>query len=158
MKISNLTKLIIAVAICELAGIFGSFFTMSEIPAWYSTLVKPTFSPPNWIFGPVWITLYALMGIAAFLIWKKGLERKDVQRALRIFIYQLVLNTLWSIIFFGMHNPGGAFVEIILLWLAIIFTIIYFYKISRVAAYLLVPYLLWVTFAAILNYSIFALN
>ncbi len=141
-----------------MAGVIGSLFTVSSIPTWYTDLARPELSPPNWIFGPVWTTLFALMGIAAFLVWKKGLNRRDVKIALSIFLVQLILNTFWSIIFFGMQNPGAAFGEIIALWLVIIATIITFAKISRVAAWLLVPYILWVTFAGYLNYSIWFLN
>lgn len=158
MKINNIFKLIIAIVISELAGIIGSIFTAPSIPTWYATLVKPEFAPPNWIFAPVWSTLFLLMGIAAFLVWSKGLTRKDVRIALGIFGLQLILNTLWSVIFFGQQNPGLARLEIALLWLAIWATIIAFYKISRPAAYLLIPYILWVTFASYLNYSIWALN
>ena len=134
--------MVIAIIVSELAGVIGSVFTISSIPTWYATLQKPILSPPNWIFGPVWTTLYFLMGAAAFLVWRHGLERKEVKTALTIFIGQLILNALWSIIFFGLHNPFWAFVEIILLWLAILWTIIAFYKISRPAAYLLLPYIL----------------
>jgi tryptophan-rich sensory protein len=158
MKFPKFLKLITAIIISELAGIIGSVFTVSSISSWYVTLTKPTFSPPSYVFGPVWTTLYALMGIAAFLIWKKGLDRKDVKVALGIFIIQLVLNTLWSIIFFGLHSSGGALIEIVFLWLAILATIIAFYKISKVSAYLLLPYIAWVSFAAYLNYSIWVLN
>jgi len=158
MKLNNFFKLVIAIVISELAGIVGSVFTVSAIPTWYATLQKPSFSPPNWIFGPAWTTLYFLMGIAAFLVWKKGLERKDVKIALGVFGGQLVLNALWSIIFFGLHNPFWAFIEIIVLWLAILATMFAFYKISRPAAYLLLPYILWVSFAAVLNFSIMILN
>ncbi len=158
MKINNVTKLFIAIVISEFAGIVGSVFTIPSISTWYAGLVKPDFAPPNWVFGPVWITLFVLMGIAAFLIWQKGLERRDVKIALGIFIGQLMLNTLWSIIFFGLHNPGIAFIEIIFLWLSIIATIISFAKISKPAAWFLVPYILWVSFASYLNYSIWILN
>jgi tryptophan-rich sensory protein len=158
MKINNISKLIIAIMISEFAGIIGSVFTTPSIPGWYSGIIKPDFNPPEWVFGPVWTTLFALMGIAAFLVWKKGLDRRDVKIALGIFMGQLVLNTLWSIIFFGFKSPGVAFVEIIFLWLAILATIIAFAKISKPAAWLLVPYILWVSFAAYLNYSIYALN
>ncbi len=158
MKINNTFKLIITIVISELAGIIGSVFTTPSIAGWYATLVKPALNPPAWVFGPVWTTLFALMGISAFLIWKKGLDRRDVKIALSIFIGQLVLNTLWSIIFFGLHSPGGALIEIVFLWLAILWTIIVFYKISRPAAYLLVPYILWVSFASYLNYAIWTLN
>jgi tryptophan-rich sensory protein len=158
MKINNISKLIIAIMISEFAGIIGSVFTTPSIPGWYSGIIKPDLNPPAWVFGPVWTTLFALMGIAAFLVWKKGLDRRDVKIALGIFMGQLVLNTLWSIIFFGFKSPGVAFVEIIFLWLAILATIIAFAKISKPAAWLLVPYILWVSFAAYLNYSIYALN
>jgi len=158
MKTNNTSKLIIAIIVSELAGIIGSVFTTPSIAGWYSTLVKPSLNPPAWVFGPVWTTLFALMGIAAFLVWKKGLERRDVKIALGIFIVQLVINTLWSIIFFGLHSPGGAFVEIIFLWLAILTTIIAFAKISKPAAWLLVPYILWVSFASYLNFMIWILN
>ncbi len=158
MKISNPIKLIIAVVVSELAGIIGSVFTVPAIPMWYATLVKPALNPPAWIFGPVWTTLYALMGVAAFLVWKKGWEKKEVKTALGIFGIQLVLNTLWSVIFFGLHSPGVALVDIIFLWLAILATIVAFAKISRAAAWLLAPYILWVSFAVYLNYSIWVLN
>ena len=158
MKINNFLKLIIAITVCEAVGVVGAFFTTASITGWYATLARPALNPPAWVFGPVWTTLFALMGIAAFLVWKKGLERRDVKIALGIFIGQLVLNTLWSIIFFGLHNPGAAFVEIIFLWLAILATIIAFAKISKPSAWLLVPYILWVSFAGYLNYSIWVLN
>ncbi|MFA4999610.1 MAG: TspO/MBR family protein [Parcubacteria group bacterium] len=155
---SNALKLIVTIVISELAGIIGSIFTTPSIASWYADLVKPELAPPNWIFAPVWTTLFALMGIAAFLIWKKGLNHRNVKIALGIFISQLVLNMLWSIIFFGLHSPIGAFIEIIFLWLAIIITIVSFAKISRTAAWLLVPYILWVSFAGYLNFMIWVLN
>ncbi|MFH1462170.1 MAG: tryptophan-rich sensory protein [bacterium] len=164
MKINNFFKLVIAVGICEMAGIVGSVFTISSIPNWYAGLEKPSFSPPNWIFGPVWITLYFLMGVAAFLIWssrKKASDRKrrkEIKIALSLFGVQLFLNVAWSIIFFGLKNPGWALFEIIILWLAILATIVAFSKISRLTVWLLLPYILWVSFAAYLNYAIFALN
>ena len=158
MKINNTLKLIIAVALSELAGIIGSVFTTPSIAGWYATLVRPALNPPAWVFGPVWTALYALMGVAAFLVWKKGLEHRDVKIALGIFLGQLVLNTLWSIIFFGLHDPGAAFVEIIFLWLAILATIVAFARISKPAAWLLVPYLAWVSFASYLNFMLWMLN
>ena len=154
----NPLKLILAIIICQTAGLIGALFTRSAIPDWYAFLTKPELAPPNWIFAPVWTTLYLLMGIAAFLIWKRGLDRTDVRLALSIFTVQLVLNTLWSIIFFGLRAPGWAFIEIALMWVAILASIIAFSKISKTAAWLLVPYILWVSFAAYLNYSIYVLN
>ena len=158
MSVRNTFKLIIAIAISELAGIIGSVFTTPSIAGSYASLVRGPINPPAWIFAPVWTTLFALMGIAAFLVWKKGLERRDVKIALGIFAVQLVLNTLWSIIFFGLHSPGGALIEIVFLWLAILATIIAFAKISKPAAWLLVPYIAWVSFAAYLNFTIWTLN
>lgn len=155
---NNTLKLIIAITVSELAGIIGSVFTAPSIAGWYTDIVKPALNPPAWIFAPVWTTLFALMGISAFLIWKNGLKRQDVRIALGIFLTQLVLNTLWSIIFFGLRSPGGALIEIAFLWLAIVATIIAFAKISKPAAWILVPYILWVSFAAYLNYSIWILN
>lgn len=155
---SNTFKLITAIVISELAGIIGSVFTTPSIASWYENLAKPEIAPPNWIFGHVWTTLFALMGIASFLIWKKGLDRRDVKIALGIFLGQLILNTLWSIIFFGLHSLGGALVEIVFLWLAILATIITFAKISKPAAWLLVPYIAWVSFATYLNYAIWIIN
>lgn len=158
MKINNFFKLIIAIVVSELAGVIGSIFTIPAIPNWYATLNKPTLNPPAWVFGPVWTTLYALMGIAAFLIWQKGWERKEVKLALGTFCLQLFLNASWSIVFFGLQSPGLALLNILALWLAIVWTIIVFYRISLPAAYLLLPYILWTSFAAYLNYAIWILN
>ncbi len=158
MKINNTFKLIIAVGVSQLAGVIGSVFTAPSIVSWYTGLVKPAFNPPVWVFAPVWTTLFMLMGVAAFFIWKKEFDHNGVKIALGIFLVQLVLNTLWSIIFFGFHSPGGALIEIVFLWFAILVTIISFYKISKPAAWLLVPYILWVSFASYLNYAIWLLN
>lgn len=150
--------LVCFIALSQGAGLIGSIFTAPAIGDWYATLAKPDLAPPSWVFAPVWTTLFALMGTAAFLIWKRGLEQKRVRVALGIFLLQLVLNTLWSVIFFGLRSPGGAFIEIVLLWLAIAATIIAFAKISRLAAWLLAPYILWVSFAGYLNLMIWTLN
>ncbi len=149
-------ELIIAIVICQLAGIIGSVFTFSAIPTWYVTVVKPSFSPPNWVFGPVWTLLYTLMGIAAYWIYtSKNKLKKD---ALNIFGVQLALNALWSIAFFGFRSPLLGLIIIVLLWISIALTIRKFYAIDRKAGLILVPYLLWVTFASLLNYYIFVLN
>lgn len=145
-------KLTAAIVICEGAGIIGSVFTINSVNSWYSELNKPFFNPPSWLFGPVWIILYLLMGISLYLAW--GKKKVD----LKWFWVQLLLNSLWSIIFFGLKNPLFAFVEIILLWGAIFMTISRFWRSKRASAYLLIPYLLWVTFAAFLNLSIVLLN
>ena len=151
----NYPKLIGSIVICQLAGILGSVFTVSSVSTWYVTLEKPFFNPPSWVFGPVWTALYLLMGISLYLVWT---NRHRTRKALSIFAVQLALNTLWSILFFGLRSPLTAFIEIVLLWVAIILSIIYFYRISRPAAYLLIPYLLWVSFAAVLNLSIVFIN
>ncbi len=158
MNIKTIFTLIGAIVISELAGIIGSLFTFQSIPTWYTTIIRPDFSPPNWIFGPVWTTLFVLMGIALFLVWQKKYAQKKIGLAVGLFFVQLLLNTLWSIIFFGKHNIGGAFIEIIFLWLAIVATTIAFFKISKPAGYLLLPYIAWVSFAGYLNYIIWTLN
>ncbi|MFA4999094.1 MAG: TspO/MBR family protein [Candidatus Paceibacterota bacterium] len=155
---NNIFKFLFAVIFCQLAGIVGSIFTFPAIKGWYATLQKPSFSPPNWIFSPVWITLFFLMGISLYLILKKDIRDKEVKKGLLVFVIQLLLNIKWSFLFFYMHNPFYAFLDILFLWLAIVLTIIQFRKIDRGAAYLLLPYLTWVTFAALLNFSIWQLN
>ncbi len=154
----NLTKLAVSVGVSLSAGVIGSMFTAPAISTWYDMLEKPALNPPPWVFGPAWTVLYVLMGVATFLVWKQGFGRPEVRIALWSFVLQLILNTGWSVIFFGFRSPGPAFIEIVLLWLAIIVTIILFHKVSKPAAYLMVPYILWVTFAAYLNYAIWMLN
>lgn len=157
-------KLASSILICEGAGLIGSIFTFSAISTWYATLNKPLLSPPSWLFAPVWTLLYALMGVSLYLIWQSSskvsheLLCNQHKRALTIFSGQLVLNVLWSIIFFGLKLPAIAFGEIVVMWLLILWTILSFAKISKNAALLLIPYLLWVSFAAYLNYSIWVLN
>jgi benzodiazapine receptor len=174
-------KLIISIIICELAGVVGYIFTAPVIGNWYKTLNKPFFNPPNWIFGPVWIILYFLMGVSLYLVWKKnwavdvskGIQPKTAlnpvsqklwtgswrgKNVMAIFILQLILNIWWSLIFFGLKLTGFAFFEILMLWFAILYTIINFYRVSKSSAYLLLPYILWVSFAVILNFSIWMIN
>jgi len=154
----NIFKLLASVLLCQLAGAIGSVFTASSLENWYPLLEKPVFNPPSWIFFPVWITLYTLMGISFYIIWEKGLQHRDVKVGLLIFGIQLVLNSLWSFLFFGLRSPNYAFIEIIFLWFAIFLTIVQFRKISKTASYLLIPYILWVSFAMLLNYYIWILN
>ena len=151
-------RLIISVAICQGAGLIGSIFTAPSIQTWYVALQKPPFTPPNWLFAPAWITLYLLMGISASLIWQQGLDNRQNRTALIIFLVQLVLNALWSIVFFGFESPLSGMVVIVLLWVAILITILKFMPISKTAGLILIPYIGWVTFAAILNVSIYILN
>lgn len=158
MRGKDLVALTAFILGAQAAGVIGSFFTAPAIPSWYASLVKPAGAPPDWIFAPVWTTLFFLMGIAAFLVWRHGLARPDVRRALFVFALQLGLNVLWSFVFFGTRNPGGAFLEILVLWLAIAATIRLFANISKTAAWLLVPYLAWVAFAAYLTYAFWTLN
>ena len=155
MVLNDVLKLAITIGISELAGRIGAFSRSSE---WYQAVDKPVVNPPNGVFGPVWILLYALMGVSAFLIWKQGMGQKKVKIALGVFGIQLFLNAIWSIIFFGFNNPGRALVDIVLLWVAIVFTMVVFYKISKSATYLLIPYILWVSFATYLNFAIWLLN
>lgn len=147
-----------SIVVCEFVGVISAPLTIASIPSWYAFLHKPSFSPPNWIFGPVWTTLYFLMGIAAFLIWKKNLKKKKIQRALMYFLVQLFFNFLWSLLFFGLHNPLLGLGDILLLLISIVVTMNAFYKISKAAAALLIPYLLWVSFATVLNVAIVLLN
>ncbi|OGF24844.1 TspO protein [Candidatus Falkowbacteria bacterium RIFOXYB2_FULL_34_18] len=154
----NFIKILLAIFICQMAGIVGSIFTAKSVANWYTTLEKPFFNPPSWVFGPVWILLYALMGIALYLVYQKIGTGNLVKWALIIFFIHLILNALWSILFFGMQNPGLGFLEIIVLWVFIIIVIILFYKIDARTIWLLLPYLLWVSFAMVLNFSIWRLN
>lgn len=196
MKSKDVWSLILFIGGCELVGVSGSFLTSSSIPNWYATLQKPMLAPPNWIFGPVWTILYAMMGVAAYLIWRRldspikswndkrkeggasflamtkvwisrlnwrmarkgGADKKQVKEALIVFSVQLALNAIWSPLFFGLQNPFYALIDILLMIAAIIWTIILFFKISRPAAYLLLPYLGWVLFATYLNFMIWRLN
>lgn len=147
----DIPKLLLSIGLCLGAGIVGSFFTISTIPTWYVTLNKPFFSPPNFVFGPVWTVLYILMGISLYLIWVKS-------KVPNVFWVQLILNTAWSIIFFGMKNPTLALLDIAALWISMFLTIKAFSKINKLAGKLLIPYLLWVTFASYLNLMIEILN
>ena len=145
------------ILVCQAAGIIGSIFTAPAVKGWYTTINKSPLNPPSWVFAPVWTTLFIMMGIAVSIIWLS--EKNEARtKALKVFFVQLVLNTLWSIIFFGLKNPALAFVEIILLWLAILYTIILFRKINRKASCLLIPYILWVSFASVLTLSVVLLN
>ncbi len=152
-------KLIISIVGCEIVGSLGSIFTASQIPSWYAGLVKPAFNPPNWVFGPVWTTLFALIGIAFYLVWMERARTKTAANAaMIIFGIQFVFNILWSALFFGLNSPLYGMVCIVILWASIAMTIIAFYRVTKPAAYLLVPYILWVSFAAVLNYAILTLN
>lgn len=172
-------KLVVSIVICQLAGVIGSLFTISALDSWYEGLKKASFNPPGWVFGPAWTILFLLMGYSLYLVWEKGffvsdgsspkklwnpLSEKLWYGSLKefnvaaVFAVQLVLNMLWSLLFFGLQSPGLAFSEILMLWFAILYTIMNFYRVSKTAAYLLIPYLLWVSFASVLNFMVWYLN
>jgi len=156
-------KLIASLVVCFLAAAIGSVFTMPAISSWYSTLAKPSFAPPNWLFGPAWTTLYILMAISLYIVWVeydgREFRRRDaIKPALMAFGVQLALNAAWSFLFFGLRSPLLGMIGIIALWLAIVVTMVKFWKISKNATWLLVPYILWVSFASILNYAVWQLN
>ncbi len=156
---NKITRILTVVVTCLVIGYFSGMVTRSAIVTWYPTLVKPSFNPPNWIFAPVWSMLYIMMGIAAGLVWNRiEFEKELVKKALILFAIQLALNALWSYLFFGLKNPMLAGIEIVLLWLMIFETYSKFVKINKIAGYLFIPYLLWVSFAMVLNGSIWWLN
>ena len=154
----NILKFIGSILLCQSAGLIGSFFTRPAIPTWYAALIKPSFSPPDWLFSPVWITLYVMMGVSLFIIWRKADKKPEVHTALFFFFVQLILNTLWSVFFFGLRSPLAGLIEIIFLWVSIVWTILLFFRLSAWAGGLLIPYGLWVSFAMILNFSFWRLN
>jgi tryptophan-rich sensory protein len=153
----DIPKLVAAVIISHLAGLVGSLATSPSIPTWYASLAKPAFAPPNWVFAPVWLTLYTFIGIGLYWVWNRGLTKKTVP-AIRLFAIQLALNAGWSVLFFGLQSPAWAFAEIVVLWAFIALTIWKFYAVDRKAGWIMVPYIVWVTAAAFLNYSIWMLN
>lgn len=154
----KIIKILIAVAICLLVGFLSGFATQSSVNDWYLTLNKPSFNPPNWIFAPVWTILYVMMGLAAGIVWGKGFHHIWVKTALYHFGFQLLLNAMWSIIFFGMKKILLALIVIVALLVLIVLTIRWFNVVSKKAAWLMVPYLLWVSFATVLTYKIWELN
>lgn len=157
MSMSNIVKLIVSLIIPLSVGAVAGMFTSQAVPNWYASLNRPSFSPPNWVFGPVWTTLYILLGTSFFLVWK---ENPSQQRslAIKIFAVQMLLNFAWSFIFFYFNMIGFALLAIIFLWISIAVMIFLFYKIKPIAAYLNIPYLLWVSFATILNAGYYFLN
>jgi translocator protein len=157
MKADLLIKLIVSIALPLAVGAVAGIFTTKAIPGWYATLNQPTFNPPNWLFGPVWTVLYVLMGISLYLIWKEPPSQIRTF-AMAAFFIQLILNFSWSFLFFYFKSIGLAFGEIILLWLSILLTLILFYKIKPLATFINIPYLLWVSFATLLNAAYLKLN
>jgi benzodiazapine receptor len=157
VRVSEILKLVVSVILCQMAGFLGFLFTAPAIPTWYATLKKPFFTPPNWIFSPVWVSLFILMGLSLFFVWR-GTNHPRLKTAFIFFFVQLILNVLWSIFFFGFKSPFLGLVDIVLLWIAILLTIQYFSKVSKFAGALLLPYLFWVSFATLLNFSLWILN
>jgi len=158
MKNKKFFRLVISLLLPQLSGGIGALFTFRAISSWYQFLNKPSFSPPNWLFGPAWTSLYILMGISSFLIWQEKEKNEKVGKILKIYFLHLFLNAAWSIFFFGLRNVLLGFLGIIILWLVIGYLLISFYKIKKVAALLWLPYFLWVSFAGILNFAILKLN
>lgn len=158
MKANDLRKLLISVSLPLIAGLIGVFATTPSIDTWYATLAKPAFNPPDWLFGPVWMVLYILMGAAFYLIWDKGTQKKSVCTAMWVFTIHLIINCGWSVVFFGLHSLLGGLVVIFILLTFIAVLLRMFYAIDRWASYLLIPYFLWVSFATVLNASLWILN
>ncbi|MFH0798112.1 MAG: TspO/MBR family protein [Candidatus Woesearchaeota archaeon] len=154
----NYGRLILSILICQAAGWIGAIFTSSSVKLWYPYLAKPFFNPPSWVFGPVWTLLFLLMGVSLYIVWQNGSRSKYYGPAMFVFFAQLVFNIFWSVLFFGLKSPLAAFFEIIMLWSLIWAMIIVFRRISRTASNLQIPYLLWVSFAAVLNFCIYYLN
>ena len=158
MRHIHFAPLGVSLAVALGAGFVGSLFTTPALGTWYAALAKPALAPPNWVFAPVWTTLFVLMGVAAYVVWHHGVHRRLSQEALAVYALQLVLNVLWSALFFGLRSPGLALLEIAALFATILWTMLLFYKVSKPAALLLAPYAAWVAFAAYLNYVFWILN
>jgi len=158
MRRIDFIKLAASLGACYLAAFIGSIFTAPEISTWYATLVRPSFAPPDWLFGPVWTALYTMMGISAYLVWREGLADPKVKVAMTVFAIQLAANVSWSAAFFGLRSPLAGLAVIIVLWALIALNIQKFREVSRTAGLLFIPYILWVTFAMVLNFSIWRLN
>ena len=158
MEKGDLIRLILSIIICQMAGVIGSIFTASSVTSWYPTLVKPPFTPPGFYIGLIWIVLFGIMGISLFLFWRDSSGGQATRSALYFFAAQLIFNILWSAAFFGTRSPINGLFVIAILWVLILITIIKFMPLNRTAALLLIPYIIWVSFAAYLNYSIWSLN
>jgi benzodiazapine receptor len=158
IKRQRITNIIVWITICLAVSILGALFSKNASSDWYNELVKPQFMPPAWVFGIVWPILYIFMGIAASIVWQAGIQRREVKTAIILFFAQLILNLLWTPIFFGLYMIGFALLDIVILWFFILLTIITFWKVKKLSALFLIPYICWVTFAIFLNASIFVLN
>ncbi len=155
---NDIVKLAVSVIICIFPGFIGAMINVKAIPAWYAFIERPSFAPPNWVFAPVWTALYVTMGVTLFLLWRKGIGYPGVRGAIVPFVVQLVLNGIWTPVFFGLRSPLAGLFVIVPMWVAILITIIKSYPVTRKGAVLLIPYLAWVGFASVLNASFYALN
>lgn len=158
MEKSELFHLILSIVICQMAGIIGSIITASSMASWYPALVKPSFTPPGSYIGLIWIVLFTLMGVSLFQIWRETPGNPAAKIALYFFAAQLIVNVLWNVAFFGMRSLASGFIVIIVLWILILITIVKFWPINKTAALLLIPYIVWVSVAAYLNYLLWILN
>jgi len=158
MDLNSIIKLVVSILASLAAGGIGSLFTFRAIPTWYAGLKKPRYTPPNRAFGPVWTTLYILMGVSVFLVWQKGLDTNGALVAFVLFWIQLAVNAIWSVIFFGMKSKGGGVIAIIVLWVLILATMVASFRVSGWAGVLLVPYIVWVSIASYLNIGVWLLN
>jgi translocator protein len=158
MDLNSIVRLSISLLASFAAGGIGSLFTFKAIPTWYAGLKKPRYTPPRWVFGPVWTTLYVLMGTSVFLVWQSGLAVNGALTAFTLFWIQLAFNVIWSVVFFGMKSKGGGVITIIVLWLLILLTTITSFRVSTLAGWLLIPYIAWVTIASYLNIGVWLLN
>jgi len=158
MKAGNIVRIAVSLGLPLLCGFVGSLATRPAIATWYAGLVKPSFNPPGWLFGPAWTVLYILMGLAVYLVWRRGMAAPGVRPAVAVFAVQLALNVLWSFLFFAARSPVLGFVDIVVLWGAILATMVLFFRVSAAAGLLLVPYIGWVSFAGVLNGAIMVLN
>ena len=158
MRRIDLFKLAASLSSCYLAAFIGSKFTAPNVPTWYAALARPSFAPPDWLFAPIWTALFTLMGISAYLVWREGIDDPRVKVGLELFAFQLAVNVTWSAAFFGLRSPLAGLVVIALLWALIALNIQKFRAVSQTAAALLLPYIIWVSFAAVLNLAIWRLN
>lgn len=158
LQIQSFPKLAASILLCIIVGSIGSLVTITGPGSWYASLQKPFFAPPNWVFAPVWITLFTLMGIAVYIIWQSGPEKRDVRIAIGIFCVQFFFNVIWSFLFFGLKSPLLGFIDILILWVMIVVTLWAFYRVKKSAAYLLIPYIAWVTLASALNGAVYFMN
>ena len=156
--LSDWIKAPVSIISSFLIGFAGNVFNFESLETWYPTLIKPDWTPPNWIFAPVWSTLFILMGISTFLVWREGFDKRNVKIALGVYVIQFALNLMWSWTFFGLQSPLFGFIVIVVLWIAIFANIVVYARVSKIAAAILIPYIVWVTIASVLNFSVYVLN